>query len=268
VLEDGTGELSEEEQLDYEDDPIFTEKAEMEELEKKVEMRANKLLETAAIKINTEESGMEGEKSKGLEGKESKSSSATTDDDDEIDWDRIQESLDNNLEVDVHRVKKNKETVELRRSARHKGDMGSMLEKAEAAKKKNNELAGNLSYFAILNTVDTSHLEKLAKISNIELGDTSENIAATISSLQASEIAKASILSARRKLAEKARQEKNDGDKAERDRVEAGTNVDVDMDRGTETEGDCPRPSRKPPRRKHAAKARKGAGVGDGKCCK
>jgi hypothetical protein len=40
VLEEGSGELSEEEQLDYEDGPISTEKAEMEELEKKVEMRA------------------------------------------------------------------------------------------------------------------------------------------------------------------------------------------------------------------------------------
>jgi hypothetical protein len=146
--------------------------------------------------------------------------------------------------------------------------MGSMLEKAKAAKKKNNELAGNLSYFAILNTVDTSHLEKLAKDSNIKLGDTSEKIASTISSLQANEIAKASILSARRKMAEQASQKKKESENAERNRVEAGTNVDVDMDRGTETEGDCPRPSRKPPRRKQAAKARKGVGVGDGKSCK
>jgi hypothetical protein len=270
VLEEGSREISEEEQLDYEDDPISTEKAEMEELENKVEMRANKLLETAAINISTEDSGMEGEKSKGLEGKESKSSSATTDDDDEIDWDHIQESLDNNLEVDVHLVKKNKETIELRRSARHKGDMGSMLEKAEAAKKKSNELAGNLSYFAILNTVDNSHLEKLAKDSNIKLGDTSEKIASTISSLQANEIAKASILSARRKMAEQASQKKNECENAERNRVETGTDVDVDvdMDRGTETDGDCPRPSRKPPRRKQATKAKKGVEEGQGKKCK
>jgi hypothetical protein len=45
--------LSEEEQLDYGDDPMSTEKAEMEELEKKVELRANKLLEAAAINIGT-----------------------------------------------------------------------------------------------------------------------------------------------------------------------------------------------------------------------
>jgi hypothetical protein len=240
----------------------------MEELENKVEMRANKLLETAAINISTEDSGMEGEKSKGLEGKESKSSSATTDDDDEIDWDHIQESLDNNLEVDVHLVKKNKETIELRRSARHKGDMGSMLEKAEAAKKKSNELAGNLSYFAILNTVDNSHLEKLAKDSNIKLGDTSEKIASTISTLQANEIAKASILSARRKMAGQASQKKNECENAERNRVETGTDVEGDMDRGTETEGECPRPSRKPPRRKQEAKAKKGVEEGQGKKCK
>jgi hypothetical protein len=94
--------------LDYEDDPISTEKAEIEELEKKVELRANKLLEAAAINISTEDPRMEGEKSKGREGKETKSSSATTNDDDEIDRDHIQDSLDNNIEVDIQLVKKNK----------------------------------------------------------------------------------------------------------------------------------------------------------------
>jgi hypothetical protein len=268
VMEEGSGELSEEEQLDYEDDPISTEKAEMEELEKKVEMRANKLLETAAINISTEDSGMEGEKSKGLEGKETKSSSATTDDDDEIDWNHIQKSLDNNLEVDVQLVKKNKEAMELRQSARHKGDKGRMLEKAEAAKKKSNELTGNLSYFAILNTVDNSHLENLANDSNIKLGDTAEKIASTISTLQANEIAKASILYARRKKGEQASEKKKECENAEKNREETGTGVDIDMDRGTETEGECPRPSRKPPRRKQTTKAKKGVEEGQRKKCK
>jgi hypothetical protein len=130
-----------------------------------------------------------------------------------------------------------------------------MLEKAEAAKKKNNEQTGNLPSFSILNTVDNNHQENLASDSSIKLGDIAEKIASTISTLQANEIAKASILSAKRKMAEQANQKKKECENAERNREEIET--DVEMDRGTEIEGDCPRPSRKPPRRKQTAKAKK-----------
>jgi hypothetical protein len=196
------------------------------------------------------------DKNKGLEGKEGKSSFATTDDDDGIDWDHIQESLDKNLEVDVQLVKKNKETMELRRSARHKGDEGTMLEKAEVAKKKNNELTCNLLSFAVLNTVDNDHLKKLANDSNINLGDTTEKIASTISTLQANEIVIATILSAKRRLTEQANQKKKECENTEEDRE--GIETDLEKEKGTETEDNCPRPSRKPPRRKQSTKSKKG----------
>jgi hypothetical protein len=71
-----------------------------------VEVRANKLMEAVAININTEVTEIGEEGTKGADGKEVGSMSATTEDDDEIDWDQIQNSLDNNLEVDILSVKK------------------------------------------------------------------------------------------------------------------------------------------------------------------
>jgi hypothetical protein len=100
--------------LDYEDDPMYTEKAEMEELEKRVEILENKLMESTTIKINIETTKSGGDEVKGIDEKGFKSLSTTTDDDDKIDWDQIQESLDNNMEVDLLHVKKNREAAEQR----------------------------------------------------------------------------------------------------------------------------------------------------------
>jgi hypothetical protein len=77
-----------------------------------------------------------GAEAKGIDEKALKSLSANTDNDDEIDWDQIQESLENNVEVDLLQVKKKREAIELRRSIGNKGNKGSILEKAEAAKRK------------------------------------------------------------------------------------------------------------------------------------
>jgi hypothetical protein len=250
------GELSEEEQLDYEDDPMSYEKAEMEAVEKRVEIRANKLMETAAININMEGVETEGEEIKGVEGKEVGSMSATTEDDEEIDWDQVQDRLDKNMEVDIMAVKKRKEATALRRSERNKGEKTNIQEKAEAAKKKSNELTGTSAALTVLNSIDNDHFLKLAKASNINMGDTVEKIAASLSTIQANERAQATIQAAKKKMAEQAVSKELESDITKRDK-EGGT---AEEDRGKEldTEGGlCSRPSRKPPKQKQQGRKKK-----------
>jgi hypothetical protein len=85
--EEEGGELSEEELLDYEEDPFFKEKMEMETLEKNIEVRAEKLLKEDVIKIQS---------SKNVEGSNSEENMETdvnSDESMEIDWDRVGENL-------------------------------------------------------------------------------------------------------------------------------------------------------------------------------
>jgi hypothetical protein len=86
-LEEEGGEISEEELLDYEDDPFFKEKLEMETLERNIEVRTEKLLKEDVIKIQS---------SKNVENSDSGENmqiDANSDESMEIDWDRVGENL-------------------------------------------------------------------------------------------------------------------------------------------------------------------------------
>jgi hypothetical protein len=130
-----------------------------------------KLLEKAAINIQSD-SGIEWEareeiatrvaenistREKGLfeGGGEGKDTIATnsTDDDEQIDWDQIQNELDTNETVDLTTVKKKSESIPLRRSERTKYDNYKIQDKAEVAKKKMNEFSGKSLPFSVLNSV-------------------------------------------------------------------------------------------------------------------
>jgi hypothetical protein len=52
----------------------------------------------------------------------------------------------------------------------------------------------------------------MANASNIKLGDTFEKIAASISTMQANKLAKATLLTAKRKIAEQAKQKEIEGE--------------------------------------------------------
>jgi hypothetical protein len=90
--------------------------------------------------------------------------------------------------------------TELRRSTRNRADGTKIQEKAEAAKKKNNEIPGTLSSFAVLNSVEPVSLENVASASNIVLGKRAVEISKTISTIQAKEIAKATLLEAKQRI--------------------------------------------------------------------
>jgi hypothetical protein len=79
--------------------------------------------------------------------------------------------------------------AELRRSARNKSDGSKIQEKAEAAKKENNEISGTLSSFVVFNSIDPFLLENVATDSDIVLGKHANEISKTISTIQANEIA-------------------------------------------------------------------------------
>jgi hypothetical protein len=79
--------VCDEELVDYDEDPAIVEKIEMAELEKKVESRAQMLLDKAAVKIPVE-AAMTG----GREEAEKISSTPSTDE--EIDWENVWASLD------------------------------------------------------------------------------------------------------------------------------------------------------------------------------
>jgi hypothetical protein len=90
--------------------------------------------------------------------------------------------------------------TELRRSTRNRADGTKIQEKAEAVKKKNNEISGTLSSFTVLNSVEPVSLENVALASNIVLGKRAVEISKTISTIQAKEIAKATLLEAKHRI--------------------------------------------------------------------
>jgi hypothetical protein len=223
-------EAGEEELVDYDEDPMVAEKLEMAAIEKRVESRALKLLENEAINIQTDdlEAGKgdgnnkreaknlkEGAKNyveKGMEGKENTINTNSTEDDDEIDWDQVQDALDTNEVVDLTKVKKKKsqQTV-LRRSDRTKNDCERIQDKAEEVKRKTNELTGKTSTFTVLSSIDACTLEKLAIASNIKLGNTVEQVSTSISTIQAKELAKAALHAAKKRAEEQKEQTQLEG---------------------------------------------------------
>jgi hypothetical protein len=88
------------------------------------------------------------------------------------------------------------------------------------------------------------------------LGDTAERIASSLSTLQANERAKATILAAKKKMAEQADNKELEYDHANINKE----GVAADGDQGIETEtegGQCSHPLRKPPKQKQLGKKRK-----------
>jgi hypothetical protein len=108
-------------------------------------------------------------------------------------------------------IKKSGTTV-VRRSERNKSETRKIQDKAEAIKKKNNDISGKTSSFAILNSVDPSLLEKIATSSNINLGNAPEKIFATTSTIQAKELAKATLMVTKKRLAKHAKQKEIEGE--------------------------------------------------------
>jgi hypothetical protein len=81
--------------VDYDEDPAIVEKIEMAELEKKVESRAQMLLDKAAVKIPVE-AAMTGGREEAMTGgrEEAEKISSTPSTDEEIDWENVWASLD------------------------------------------------------------------------------------------------------------------------------------------------------------------------------
>jgi hypothetical protein len=134
-------------------------------------------------------------------------SSENTSEEEEIDWDGVQVALDANKETDPKTFTRQKcGEANLRGSARIPNDNSKVLDKAKAVKKKHNEIPGTLSSFAVLNSVSPSALENLAATSSIRLGASSEGIAVVIDTMQAKELAKATLLAAKVRVSEQAKQ--------------------------------------------------------------
>jgi hypothetical protein len=182
-----------EELLDYEEEPISTEITEMANLEKTIEVRAAKLIKEQAINIPPLDS--ETHTNAG------QTSSGAKEDSDEIDWDKVGSNLWSDEEGDFTLVeRKNAQRGVLRRSSRNLGNNMKIQEKAEASKKKNNEISGKTSSFTVFNTIDQHILESVALTSNIRLGDNEGAVAANISTIQANENARAALFEASKRI--------------------------------------------------------------------
>ncbi|CAN6372066.1 unnamed protein product [Urochloa humidicola] len=185
-------EEEEEELIDYDEDPMYLEKLEMEKLEKSVEERAAKLTKDKQVVLPTIQTGAE---DKDLEGV------ATIECDLEGSKLNMNEVYGTNEGDGFTPVRiKKAPVVEQRKSARiARNSKGSTQGNAEAIKKKKNEISCNISSFAVFNTFNSDDLKHFAAISNIDLGDTAEKVEATINSLQAHELAQATLLAAKQK---------------------------------------------------------------------
>lgn len=157
-------------------------------------------------------------------------------DEEEIDWDEIQVALDTNKEVDPQAFTKKKSWgAKLRRSARYTNDNCKIQDKAEAAKKKRNEIPGNLSSFSVLNSVSSSVLEKLAAASNIKLGTSSDEIAIVIDTMQAKELTKATLLAATLRVTEQEKRKEVESEAMKHTSMQ--TEVGAELEGGKNTQG-------------------------------
>jgi hypothetical protein len=151
-------------------------------------------LEREAVNIS-----LEGSVNVGGEDNEKVNSTPNTDE--EIDWDNVWSNLGKSSVPTILKDKKSG-SVTLRRSERNKSEVGKIQDKAEAFKKKNNEISGSTSSFAILNSVNPALFEQIASASNINLGNVLEKITANIATIQAKELAKATLMETIKRLAE------------------------------------------------------------------
>jgi hypothetical protein len=110
------------------------------------------------------------------------------------------------------------------------------LGKGRGGEEENNEISGALSSFAVLNSIDPFLLENIATASNIVLGKHADEISKTISTIQANEIAKATMLEAKQKILQAKQKEKErthteiERDKSEGVMEELNENPDRNVD--------------------------------------
>jgi hypothetical protein len=234
-------ELCEEELVDYDEDPAVAEKIEMAELEKRVESRAQVLLDKAAVKIPIEMAMTEGRE-------EGEKVSSTPSTDEEIDWENVWSNLG---KAAIPTISKEKQSgvVAVRRSERNKQDTGKIQDKAEALKKKNNDITGNTPVSAILNSVDPNLLEKIALSSNIKLGNAPAKINASISTIQAKELAKITLMATKKRVEEQAKQKDLEGDSGAAEFANTERHADPE-------EVPSHRPPKKPPKKRGKSKVR------------
>jgi hypothetical protein len=207
---EGEGEeMCEEELVDYDEDPATAEKLKMATLEKKIESRTQMLLDRAAVNIP-----LEGSVNVGGEDTEKVNSTPSTNE--EIDWDNVWSNLGKSSVPTIPKDKKSG-SVTLRRSERNKSEVGKIQDKAEAIKKKNNE--GSTSSFTILNYRDPALFEQIDSASNINLGNVPEKITANIATIQAKELAKATLMETKKRL--EAEQKEKEGVSEERETITA-----------------------------------------------
>jgi hypothetical protein len=154
-----------EELVDYEDEPMNTENFEMANLERSIEERAKRFMDNQAIKIPVAEDTSDNSN-------QNSASNKSGEDTDEIDWDKVGSNLwsDEEKEATPKKIEEKAE-MEVRRSARITDGALKIQERAEASKKKQNEISGKSSSFSILNSVDPQVLRSIASVSNINLGD-------------------------------------------------------------------------------------------------
>jgi hypothetical protein len=244
-----------EELVDYEEEPMNTEKFEMANLERNIEERAKRLLDNQAIKIPLAEDTSDNDN-------QNSASNKSGEDTDEIYWDKVGSNLwsDEEKEATPKKVE-GKAEMEVRRSARITGGTLKIQERAEASKRKQNEISGKSSSFSILSSVDPQVLRSIALVSNINLGDDDLGVANSISLIQANENARVALFTTKKKIVEA----------SQKKRMESETQTDDDrggMDNSGETDpmvndGDMIRPSKKPPRQ--TSTSRKGGGGGQNK---
>lgn len=99
-------------------------------------------------------------------------------------------------------AKGKKSPVVAQRKSSRKSNTDKIKNNVEAAKKKQNEIPGNISSFAVFNTISSSHLERVASTSNIDLEDSEQTVEENITVMQAQETARALVLAAKEKIEE------------------------------------------------------------------
>lgn len=85
---------------------------------------------------------------------------------------------------------------------------GTIQGKAEAAEKKQNDISGNKTSFAIFNTINPEYLTSVALASNANLGPNETEIDSNVNTIRAHEAAKAAIIAKKKVDSEKQKSRK------------------------------------------------------------
>jgi hypothetical protein len=94
----------------------------------------------------------------------------------------------------------------------------------------------------------SSVLESIAAISNINLGENEARIAANISSIRANEIARTSLIAAKKRVADQAQGTVMEDDRGNTEENKEGEAIGTDTDKQKVEEVGSERPPKKPPK--------------------